>query len=219
MFRQKINEIFGIKKESEAFSFHKNKKNQFEKFICIEGSSMEIEYLELIRSLILINKPKFLLETGSYMGYSTSAIYSAILENDFGELTSIEINSNFHRKTQENVKKFGLKSNLPINFLLGNSIEIIPKLKNKFSFVCLDSGSNALQLETRIKELKILLTNNMLKNDCIIFIHDTSRYDNRFKNFNKNIIEICKIYKLKVINFDLCRGGTIIKYSNFKKIL
>ena len=219
MFKQKINEVFGIKKESDAFPFHKNKKNQFEKFTCIEGSSMEIEYLDFIRSLIIINKPKFLLETGSYMGYSTSAIYSAILENNFGELTSIEINKNFYKKAQENVEKFGLKVNLPINFLLGNSIEIIPKLKNKFSFVCLDSGSNASQLEVRIKELKILLTNKMLKNDCIIFIHDTSRFDDRFKEFNINIIEICKIYKLKYINFDLCRGCTLIKYSNLKKIL
>jgi 16S rRNA G966 N2-methylase RsmD len=207
MFKEKIKNIFGIKKESEAFKFHKNNANNFEKFHCIEGSSIEIEYLELIRGLIFATKPQEVLETGPYLGYSTIALASAIKENGFGELTSIEINKNFKEKAIENLNKFD--PSLKVNFINANSLEAIPTLNKRFSFILLDSGSTSSQLELRIKEFKILIDLNMLLEDCIVFIHDTSRFDERFIEFKKQINKVAK--KFSKIELDLSRGCTIIK--------
>jgi predicted O-methyltransferase YrrM len=209
MFKEKIKNIFGIQKESEAFPYHKNNKNNFEKFHCIEGSSIEIEYLELIRSFIFATKPEQVLETGPYMGYSTIALASALKENGFGSLTSIEIDSNFIEKTRQNLIKFD--PSLEVDLINLNSLDAIPNINKKFSFVLLDSGSNSKQLNLRIKELKILLDLNMLLEDCIIFIHDTSRFDERFIEFKKEINKITK--KFSKIELDLSRGCTVIKYN------
>jgi cephalosporin hydroxylase len=207
MFREKIKNIFGIKKESEAFKFHRNNKNNFEKFHCIEGSSIEIEYLELIRSFIFATKPQEVLETGPYLGYSTIALASALQENGFGELTSIEINKSFKEKAIENLNKFD--PSLRVNLINASSLDVIPTLNKRFSFVLLDSGSNSDQLNLRIKEFKTLIDLNMLLEDCIVFIHDTSRFDDRFTGFKKEINRVSK--NLSKIELDLSRGCTIIK--------
>jgi len=213
MFKEKIKNIFGIQKESDGFPYHKNKQSNFEKFQCIEGSSIEIEYLELIRSLIFATKPHQVLETGSYVGYSTIALASALKENGFGELTSIEIDPNFIEKTRQNLIKFD--PSLLVNLINSNSLDSIPNINKKFSFVLLDSGSNSAHLQLRIKEFKLLLNLDMLLEDCIIFIHDTSRFDERFTGFRKEINKFTKNFQK--IEIDSSRGCTIIKYN--KKIL
>jgi hypothetical protein len=185
MFKEKIKNIFGIQKESDGFPYHKNKQSNFEKFQCIEGSSIEIEYLELIRSLIFATKPHQVLET----------------------------DPNFIEKTRQNLIKFD--PSLLVNLINSNSLDSIPNINKKFSFVLLDSGSNSAHLQLRIKEFKLLLNLDMLLEDCIIFIHDTSRFDERFTGFRKEINKFTKNFQK--IEIDSSRGCTIIKYN--KKIL
>lgn len=213
--REKIAALFGIQKETEAFPYHTTNKSKSDSFMCVEGSSIEIEYLELIRSLVIATKPEFLLETGPYLGYSTIAIADGVFQNGFGELTSIEIKESFMKKAAENLALFDHRYSC--RFLLGASENLIPMLKNKFSFVLLDSGSCSSHLPNRIQELKLLKENDLLKHDCIILIHDTSKYDSRFIDFNIKIDEFCESHNFHKMTLDLSRGLTLLK-ANYDKL-
>jgi SAM-dependent methyltransferase len=208
-FKSKLHLCFGTKQENIAFPYHSNNKDKAESFCCIEGSSIEIEYLEFIKSLILITKPQRVLETGCYLGYSTIALSCGIKENGFGELTSIDIKSDYIDQAKKNISIFD--DQLKCNFFCGKSLDIIAKINKKFSFVLLDSGSFSSHLSLRIEELNMLLARKMLDLDSTIVIHDTSRFDSRFNDFNLMIDNFCKINQFAKMRFDLSRGCTIIK--------
>lgn len=212
--REKFDAIFGIRKETEAFPYHKTNKSKASEFSCVEGSSIEIEYLELIKSLVVATKPDFVLETGPYLGYSTIALAAGLFQNGSGQLTSIEINEEFMNKASENLKSFD--SRYSCNFVLGRSVDVIPTLTTVFSFVLLDSGSRSAHLPTRVQELKLLKEHHLLDDDCVIVIHDTSRFDERFIEFNKEIDSFCRANSFSKIKLDLSRGCTLLKAKHDK---
>ena len=209
-FKDELKKIFGLQKEEAAFPFHENNLNKHCFFKCVEGSSIEIEYLDLIRGLIFATKPKFVLETGPFKGYSTIAIASALKENGFGKVYSIEISDEFSKEAKINLEKFNLDNFEIIN---KSSLSGICSLGFKFSFVLLDSGSNSSHLSTRIDELELLIKRNMLEDDCFIVIHDTSKFDKRFLEFRKQIEKLCYKHRLQRMSFDLSRGINLLKFE------
>jgi predicted O-methyltransferase YrrM len=52
-----------------------------ELFRAADGGSTEYEYLNLIHGLVLATKPTLVLETGTFRGYGTLALGSAIHRN------------------------------------------------------------------------------------------------------------------------------------------
>lgn len=91
--------------------------------------------LEEIKKILLKEKPKNILEIGTATGYS-SICFEYILNNNV-KIDTIEIDEERVNKAIENIKKMKMQKN--INVLIGNALEILPKLKSKYDFIFIDS--------------------------------------------------------------------------------
>lgn len=90
------------------------------------------------RFLAMISKmiqPQKILEIGTYTGYSALCLAEGLVEG--GKLITIEVNE----ELENFVKKFIKKSifNDKIEFIIGNAIELIPKLEDEFDIVFIDA--------------------------------------------------------------------------------
>ena len=114
---------------------------------------------KFLEQLIIINRPKKVLEIGTAIAYSAIKISRNL--SSLGKLYTIE-------KSEDNIKlanKFikQAKLNNKINLLEGNAQEIMPKLKIKFDFIFLDADKEDYK---KLFELSL----NLLKKGGVIFI-------------------------------------------------
>jgi caffeoyl-CoA O-methyltransferase len=80
-------------------------------------------------------RPKYILEIGTYTGYSALCM-SEGLQAD-GKLITIDINEELEDRVKDYFKKAGVEDK--IDFRIGNALEIIPHLKEKFDLVFIDA--------------------------------------------------------------------------------
>ena len=96
----------------------------------------EIEVLDFLYALVHLVKPRSAIETGTWLGYSAIAIASAMRDNGFGQVVSIEVNSEAAAIGRRNIEKTGL-TNL-VSLHVGNVLEFKPDCSYDFAFF--DSG-------------------------------------------------------------------------------
>ncbi len=82
-----------------------------------------------------ISKPKNILEIGTYTGYSAICLAQGLAEN--GKLTTIDVNIETESIARKYFKESGLENK--IDFIIGNALEIIPTIKQKFDIVFIDA--------------------------------------------------------------------------------
>ena len=124
------------------------------------------------RLLSLISKiinPTNILEIGTYTGYSTLCLCEGLKEN--GEIHTIDINEELISIQNKYFNRSNYRNK--IHQHLGNALEIIPKLDNKFDLIFLDADKNNYPsyLEIVVDKLKIggvLLSDNVLWNGKIL---------------------------------------------------
>ncbi|MFN5460655.1 MAG: O-methyltransferase [Bacteroidota bacterium] len=80
-------------------------------------------------------KPKNILEIGTFTGYSAICLAKGLAEN--GKLTTIDANPEIESIARKYFEKSGLQNK--INLLIGNAIELIPCIYDKFNLVFIDS--------------------------------------------------------------------------------
>jgi predicted O-methyltransferase YrrM len=101
---------------------------------------------KLLHLLVKAKNPKHVLEVGTSIGYSSVWIASAL--SGSGKLTTLEK----WPERADLAKKFFKKAKLPIQFIEGDALETIPKLKTRFDVVFLDATkSQYLQYLKKIK--------------------------------------------------------------------
>ncbi|WP_212113319.1 O-methyltransferase [Candidatus Shikimatogenerans silvanidophilus] len=160
-------------------------------------------YQGRILSLISkIKQPKYILEIGTFIGYSTLCLYEGLKKN--GLLITIEINENFNKISKKIFKK--LKFNNKIKSILGDAKKIITKLPYKFDLVFIDADKK------NYYNYFNLVINKVNKKGIIIS-------DNTFffgKIFNKKkIIEMKKkkcynnLYKMHIYNNKLIKDKRV----------
>lgn len=88
------------------------------------------QFLKLISKLI---KPKYILEIGTFTGYSTLCLVEGLSENGI----LITIDKNLHPISQKYFKNS--KNQNKICSMNGNALDIIPKLLYKFNLVFIDA--------------------------------------------------------------------------------
>jgi len=88
--------------------------------------------LELISKMI---RPKFILEIGTFTGYSAICLAKGLTEE--GKLITIERNDELLEIPKRYFQKAGLDEKIEI--ITGDALEIIPKLKQTFDLVFLDA--------------------------------------------------------------------------------
>ena len=199
-------------------------REKAEYFSAFDGCSTEIEYLELLMSLVRTHKPTRCFESGSFKGFGTIAIAYALQENSksncIGHLDTVD-------SCVRNIKNLELlvQENSLDDFVSchsQNSLAFIDSLKGSptplYDIVFFDSSRI-----DRIKEYKLLNKQKLLKPNCLLIFHDTSknRADGsddpnqrlRQSTYLENIDKIQEEHG-NGIDLSLSRGLRIIKYSN-----
>lgn len=136
--------------------------------------STEVEYLDLIHSLVLAKKPGLILETGSHHGMSAIAIAFALKQNSHnskqsGRLVSLEENSSRADIARSTLDQLGLSP-----FVATITAESMSYLTNEYSgppfeVVYFDS-SRAI----RGREFEVLRSRSLLAPAALLLFHDTS---------------------------------------------
>ncbi|MFC3810541.1 O-methyltransferase [Lacihabitans lacunae] len=88
--------------------------------------------LSLISSLV---NPTNILEIGTYTGYSAICMAEGLAEN--GKLVTIEANEEYEDRILNNFRTAGVSEK--IELIIGNALEEIPKLDQKFDLVFIDA--------------------------------------------------------------------------------
>jgi predicted O-methyltransferase YrrM len=109
----------------------------------------------IITEIIKKYNPKNILEVGTLYGYSAILMAAAadILQAD-GKVVTIEIDRSIADIARKNIADAGLSEK--INVIVGNALEVIPKLDLKFDLLFLDAAKNEYLTYLKLAEDKAL---------------------------------------------------------------
>ena len=99
------------------------------------------DVVRLIEVVLLIKKPKRILEIGCGIGFS-AAFFTRFLQNG-GDVTTIERYSYMEERAVKNIKELELEDK--INLIKGDAADILPKLareNQKYDFIFMDCGKS-----------------------------------------------------------------------------
>lgn len=89
-------------------------------------------FLSIISQIL---SPKYILEIGTYVGYSAICLAEGLAEN--GKLISIEADEELETKIRKNLKLANLEE--AIELKIGKALEVIPTLDQRFDLVFIDA--------------------------------------------------------------------------------
>lgn len=141
------------------------------------------KYLEF---LISSHNFKNILEIGTAIGYS-GTIMGRVAKKNGGKLTTIEIDETRYSQALENFKKGDLLDS--VNLILGDGVEEIKKLNEKFDFIFIDA-SKGHYMEFFTDSFERLTDNGIIFIDNIMFRgYLYKEYPKRFKTIVKRLDE------------------------------
>ncbi|HEX2868982.1 MAG TPA: O-methyltransferase [Ignavibacteriales bacterium] len=91
--------------------------------------------VEFMEQLILLYRPRRVLEIGTAIAYSSIHIARCLRKK--GRLITIEQSRDNIRLAEENIRNSGLEKK--IKLVEGNALDLMPKIKKKFDFIFLDA--------------------------------------------------------------------------------
>lgn len=118
--------------------FEKIKKEALENHIPI----IMDDTLEVLKKILTENKPKRILEIGTAVGYSASCFARYTDEDCI--IDSIEIDEERYNEACRNIELIGVKDK--INLFLGNAVEILPTLNEKYDIVFIDAAKSKYEI-------------------------------------------------------------------------
>jgi predicted O-methyltransferase YrrM len=128
---------------------------------------------KIIADVIYEYKPRNILEIGTLHGYSSILMGSLLPDENGGKVITIEIEKEYANIARKNIEDAALSNK--VNVLVGDALEVIPKLHENFDMVFLDA--------TKEKYLKYLkaVEKNLNRNAVIVAdnvgIYEKSMYD------------------------------------------
>ena len=177
-----------------------------------DGGGTELEVLNFLRSVITLFKPSLILETGAWFADGTVALGTALKENGFGKLITLEIDAQMAERARMKIHQFGLNGYVEV--INQPSLEFIENLNSaqcKFDFAFFDSRPAIRPVEFQRLYDKGALT------DLIAF-HDTSRLrENTYIEKGESQDEYVR--KLDEIESKYCRGGIEFPFSKGLRIM
>lgn len=124
---------------------------------------------EFIKMIILMNRPKRILEIGAAVGFS--AIFMSRFLNSDAHITTIENYPPRIEQAKQNIIRAGAQDK--ITLLEGDAHEILPKLEGEYDMVFMDAakGQYGSFFDESIEKLKsggILLCDNVLQDGDVL---------------------------------------------------
>ena len=79
-----------------------------ERWKMVDTQTSELEVTDFLKSLVIALKPRLIVETGTFLGYSTLKMAEALQENGFGKIVTIEYDPQIFAKARERIDASGL---------------------------------------------------------------------------------------------------------------
>jgi predicted O-methyltransferase YrrM len=127
--------------------------------------SSGIEVIKILQLLLLIKKPKLMLELGTSNGYSAIAC-GEILKKFNAKLITVDSKERLYKEAIKNIKKANLENT--ISPICDDVINYLNKTTEKFDFIYQDSGKSTYP-ETIEKIIEILNPNGIIVADDTLF--------------------------------------------------
>ncbi len=98
---------------------------------------------KMIADVVEDYKPKKILEIGTLYGYS-AILMRSLLPDENGKVLTVEIDKEYANIARKNVEDAALASK--VNVVVGDALEVIPKLHQEFDMVFLDAKRITLSI-------------------------------------------------------------------------
>ena len=168
--------------------------------------------LEVIKEILLNEKPKRILELGTATGYS-SICFSNILNDDV-YIDTIELDESRANEAIGNIKALGLEKN--INVIKGNAVDVLPTLTEKYDIFFIDAakGKYPIFLQEAIRLSKkgsIILADNILYKGYVMSDYNKHKQRTAVRNLREYIKESTEDKKLQTEILEVGDGLAISK--------
>jgi caffeoyl-CoA O-methyltransferase len=146
----------------------------------------------ILSFIVKILDPKFVLELGTFTGYSAIGLAQAL--NDNSELYTIECEPEVAEKAQMNINASNVKNK--INLLVGEAKSILPNLVQKitfdFVFIDADKVSNKLYYDLLIPTMKngsVIAIDNILWKGKVVDVSINDTKTKAIKDFIDHVMK------------------------------
>lgn len=154
--------------------------------------------LEVIEKILLEEKPKRILELGTATGYSSICFAQILLNNCRGEhcssvkIDTIELDETRANEAINNIKGLGLQDK--INVMVGNAVDILPTLNEKYDAFFIDAakGKYPIFLKEALRLSKkgsIILADNILYKGYVMSDYNKHKQRTAVRNLREYIKE------------------------------
>lgn len=117
---------------------------------------------KIIAEIIKKHKPKCILEIGTLYGYSAILMANLVANDNYGKVVTIEVDKAFADVAKRNIQDAGFQEKIDI--IVGNALEVIPRLGCKFDLLFLDAAKDEYLRYLNLAEAKNLIE----KGDIVI---------------------------------------------------
>lgn len=147
--------------------------------------------LEIIKEILLKEKPSKILEIGTATGYS-AICFSNILSNNV-KIDTIEIDEKRAEQAKININKMNMQNT--INLIIGNAVEILPTLNDTYDVIFIDSVKSKypffLEQALRLsKKGTVILADNILYKGYVMSDYNKHKQRTAVNNLREYIKQI-----------------------------
>lgn len=160
---------------------------------------------KIIAHLIQEYKPRSILEIGTLYGYSAILVGSMLPEENSGKVITIEIDEGSANIARKNIEDAALANKVEV--IVGDALEIIPKLRGKLDMVFLDATKNEYFkylkfVEKNLEKGSVVVADNVgiferSMYDYLQYVRNSGRFNSRVLDteleFNKNVKDAIEI--------------------------
>ena len=168
--------------------------------------------LEKIEEILQKEDPNRILEIGTAVGYSASQFAKST--KDTCIIDTIEIDEIKVEEAKENIKKIGFSDR--INVILGNAVDVLPTLKEKYDIVFIDAakGKYPIFLEEALKLINkngLILADNILYKGYVMSDYNKHKQRTAVRHLREYIKEITEREDLETSILDIGDGLSITR--------
>ncbi len=170
------------------------------------------ETLEVIKTYVMKEQPKTILEIGTAVGYS-AICFSELIKED-GYIDTIEREEEKIKEAKENFIKVGVQDK--INLYEGDAVDILPTLNKKYDMVFIDAakGKYTFFLNQALRMLNpngIIFADNILYKGYVMSDYNKHKQRTAVRNLREYIKEVTENQELETQILEVGDGLAISK--------